>query len=161
MGKTVNILAAFRQAKGRHWWEAIYWLLYTIFGAGLPVYGGWFLLTLLSRRVGFVDFCRDGEFVLYSAAILGATLHLISKGGRRDMFVNMRFFVLLSFILLLLATLIFAGVTVASLGDSTEVSVIVNQKLLIPSSIVILILTILVAFLVNLLDSVRFRPDPY
>lgn len=116
-------------------------------------------MTLLSRRVGFVDFCRDGEFALYSAAILGATLHLISKGGYKEMFVNMRCFVLLGCILLLFATLIFAGVTAAATDDTAQPSVIVNQKLLISSSIAILIFTIAVAFLVTLLDSVRFRPD--
>lgn len=159
MAKIVNVLSALREANKGHWLEAIYWLLFTIFGSGLPIYGGWFLLTLLSRKVGFMDFCRDGQFALYSAAILGATLHLISKGGYKEMFINMRCFVLVSFILLLFASLIFAGATAASAGDSGERSIIVNPMLLIASSMLILALTIVVAFFVTLIDSVRFSPD--
>jgi hypothetical protein len=159
MYKIVNVLSALKEAKKRHWLEAIYWLMFTIFGSGLPVYGGWFFLTLLSHRVGFMDFCRGGEFALYSAAILGATLHLISKGGYKEMFINMRCFVLVSFILLVFASLVFAGATAASASDRGEISIIVNPILLVASSILILTLTIIVAFFVTLIDSVRFSPD--
>lgn len=159
MTKIVSVLSALREAKTRHWLEAIYWLLFTVFGSGLPIYGGWFLLNLMSRKAEFMDFCRGGEFALYSAAILGATLHLISKGGYKEMFINMRCFVLVSFVLLLFASLIFAGATTASASDNGERSIIVNPMLLIVSSIIILALTIVVAFVVTLIDSVRFSPD--
>jgi len=159
MAKIVNVLSVLREANKRHWLEAIYWLLFTVFGSGLPIYGGWFLLTLLSRKVGFMDFCRHGEFALYSAAILGATLYLISRGGYKEMFINMRCFVLVSSILLLFATLIFAGATAASASDSGERSVIINPMVLIASSILILAITIVVVFFVTLIDTVRFSPD--
>jgi len=158
MTRIVNVLGTLRKAEKQHFMESIYWLLFTIFGSGLPVYGGWFLLALLSIRVGFTDFCRHGEFALYSAAILGSTLHLISKGGYKNMIINMRCFVLVSFVLLLFATLIFAGATAASATD-VEKPNILNLRLLIPSSVILLVLTIVVAFIVNLVDNVILSSD--
>jgi len=115
-------------------------------------------LALWSIKVGFVDFCKDGEFALYSAAIIGSTLHLISKGGYKNLLVNMRCFVIMSFVLLVLATLMFAAATAASIKEG-DTSGILNLKLLVVSSVIVLVLAVAVAFVANLIDSIISSTD--
>ncbi|MCK4785839.1 MAG: hypothetical protein KAV87_18935 [Desulfobacteraceae bacterium] len=156
MPTTINPLVVLKDAKWKHWRDTLYWLLFTVFGSGLPIYGGWLLLKLRSSEVELADFYQNGEFALYCAAILGSTLYLMSRGGYRDIFIHMRLFSFLATVFLVIATLLFCGARTGTTEDSS----IVNLSLLISLSTILLILTLILGFLVNLIDTSRVDMNP-
>lgn len=158
MGKRINIRAAIKSANREHWCDAIYWLLFTFIGSLFAVYGGVFLLKLVSQKVALSDLCKNGEFALYSAAILVTIFHLVWKDAYKGPFVNLRLFGSISIILFIFASFIFAGVTTANAISGEKPSVL-DLRILIPSSIGTFLATLVIGFLTTLVDAVRVAPD--
>ena len=61
--------------------EAIYWLLITV-GGMLPLWLLFIPLLAFSQPISIYDLGGNGEFALYSAAILSGAVYLLTKGTR-------------------------------------------------------------------------------
>ncbi len=83
-----------RTAVGKNWKDSTSLMLYTLVGGLLPVHGGMLLFKLFSRVVQFSDFSDNGEFALYSAALLAPSLYLILKDYNTSNFLYRRAFAL-------------------------------------------------------------------
>jgi hypothetical protein len=158
MQNKMNIIQVIKSASKDHWRDAVWWFIFTLIGSLWTVYGSFFLLKLFSQKITIADFCSKGEFALYSAAILVTIFHLLWKDSSRGPYINLRIFSALSLVLFFFASLIFAGVTTADVLSSSKPSIL-NQKLLIPASIGIFIVTLIIGFIVTLIDAVRLVPD--
>src|SRR2546427_10690573 len=106
----------------KHWKETTNWLAFTLVGGLIPVWGGMVLFLLLSKPVFFSTFSSNGEFAIYSAAILAPSLYLIAKDRTTSNFLFRPFFSLICVVGLLLSAMLFAGVTAVHTGGLGSVS---------------------------------------
>lgn len=137
----------------KHWWETVKWLLFTVLGSLLPVWGSWFLLRLFSQEIRWIDFFKDGEFALYSAALIAPALYLILKENFKIPFLQRHLCGFLAFFFLICSLLIFSAVTALSANESLGKAVILNESFLVKTSITIFALTVILVFFVKLGDD--------
>jgi hypothetical protein len=148
-----------KTAIGKNWKDSSTLMLYTLVGGLLPVYGGMILFKLFSRGVHFSDFSDNGEFALYSAAMIAPSLYLILKDYGSSNFLYRRAFALISFLGLLCATILFAGVTAVRTGGLGAIAV--DQQFLRWFTILLFMVAIFLSFLTSALDSERIAKDIY
>src|SRR5438876_1135465 len=112
MAERLTLVWAFRQANRHHVRDTFEWLFYTMLGGLLPVWGGAILYRFFVGGATLLHFASHGEFTLYSAALLGPAIYIVVKEREEVSFPSRGSFVLSSIIFLLVAALIFAGITV-------------------------------------------------
>ncbi len=144
-------------ALGKHWKETTNWLLYTLVGGLVPVWGGMVLFGLFSKPLAFSAFSSNGEFAIYSAAILAPSLYLILKDLSTSNFLYRHFFSLVCIFGLGVSMILFAGVTAVNTGGLGAVTL--NQGFLRRVTIILFLISVIVAFLVTALDSARMGID--
>ncbi|MDP2278702.1 MAG: hypothetical protein Q8K51_10810, partial [Nitrospirota bacterium] len=147
----------FRIATKEHWWDAIISMLFTLFGSLLPLWASYILLKVLASKFSFTDFIDHGEFALYSAALLSPALYIIGKDRTPAGFPYRIFFILILPMGLLFATLVFSGVVFATVTQNQPLNL--NKEFLRNSTVILLILSVLFPFLINVLDNIRREPD--
>ena len=59
--------------------DASWWVVLTFVGGLMPLWGGYLVLRAFSQEIGPFTFVGNGEFALYSAAILSAAIFEVSK----------------------------------------------------------------------------------
>lgn len=59
--------------------DAFLWLVLTAVGGLMPLWAGYFVLRAFSQNIGPFTFAGNGEFALYSAAILSTAVFEVSK----------------------------------------------------------------------------------
>jgi hypothetical protein len=109
MGDSRGLWRIAIEADREVYWESLYWFLFNLLGATLPILvSGIILLPLLDREFSWTEFGRHGELALYAAAFLAPTLRVISRDMRDAGFIHRQLFVLVTGALLLAATAIYA-----------------------------------------------------
>ena len=150
--KKPTILADALRTQGK---ETTKCMFFTLFGGLLPVYGGYILLKLFHKDMSMSDFTNNGEFAIYSAALLGPALYLIFKEypkARMPLQTTLGGFCIVS---LLLSSMIFAGVTSVNTG---KLPIEIDKDFLRISTIVLFAVTAILSFLVTALDGYRVMP---
>jgi len=155
----VSVFRGFRigNTVAEHWRESSKWLMYTLVGGLVPVWGGMFLFKLFSRPVSFSDFSSNGEFALYSATMLAPSLYLILKDYNSSNFLYRHTFALASVLGLLVSMILFAGVTAVHAGGMGSVNL--DQRFLRWVTMLLFLVAVGVSFLVTALDNERIGID--
>ena len=162
MSGTRNLFTEIRASSRQQLIESLKWITAVVMGGLLPLWGGYLMLLLFSQPVTLSDFASNGEFALYSAAFLTPALYLVGRDVR-DPFVHRQLFMLGGILMLIISVLLFAAVTAAAtaaLGAAQIGGIQLDRNMLINWSLVLLAITSVFAFLVNLLDSILIGFDP-
>lgn len=153
----MNFLGALKETNRSHWREAGLSLAYSIFGSLAPVWGGFLLLRLFSRRPGWVDFSQHGEFALYSAAMLAPALYVVSRDLKVPGFAGRSVLILLCFLGIFVATCFFVAVTTAFMAPTPILKI--DQPFLSQWTLVLFCLSCCISIVVAGLDQARVFPD--
>lgn len=149
---------AIAKAFKTHWKDAFYWFAYNVIGGLLPVWGGLIMQIALSIQPKSYDFFSHGEFALYSAALCAGTLFTVWQDRKMRFGEYSRFFELLSFFVLILATLIYAVVFVAA--SQAQLLAQLNLNFLRNFTVGLYIGAVFISILAVLLDLYRVPPGP-
>jgi hypothetical protein len=144
------------QAIRSQWKETTVWLLYTLVGGLLPVWGGAVLIKLFFRTPELGNFADNGEFALYSAALVAPLLYFITKDLKTSNFAYRPLMALATIVILLVSTLLMAAVN--SLG-AVGIPVSVDKVFLRNWTIWLLFFSVVLSFVVTALDSARMSLD--
>jgi hypothetical protein len=106
----------------------------------------------------FSEFIKHGEFALYSAAMLAAACFLIMREWPTGYFPYRIIFGMLAVAGVVLSAIVFAGVFEANRPGAAAVNL--NIEFLRPFSLILFVLSLLLAYLVTLIDMVGFSIDP-
>jgi hypothetical protein len=142
--------------------EAFSWLLYNVAGATLPIWlGGYVLLPVFGKHFSWTDYSKHGELALYSAALLAPTLRVIARDVGESEFVRRQSFLFFCWIFLTGSVALYSGVIAVYgvvPGGMPPAEVSLNTVLLFRFSVSLFVLTILISFLVRLIDFQRIEP---
>lgn len=139
--------------------ETSKWLAYTLVGGLLPLWGGYVLTKLFNKVPAWSDFTDHGEFAIYSAAILAPALYSILKDFKTSTFIGRGYFGLICAVLLLGATVIFAGVTTVGTVSTGGTPLELNKGFLRDSTTWLFASSVVLAFLVTAIDSASVYKD--
>lgn len=129
---------------------SLVWLLYVLVGGLFPTWGSILLLLLFGQAFAVSDLAAGGEFALYAASLIPATLFVMQDD--RAAFPCRRILTCLCCVLLLLATLIFA----ASFISTHKLAIVkVNSDLVVLASAVVYGLSVVIGLAVTLLDVIQ------
>lgn len=92
--------------------DGTYWLVIQVAIGLLPLWGTAMLLTLFGRPYDIYDLLRNGEFVLYAASFVTGGLYSV----RHDIFPVRNALLMTLIVLLVIATLVFAVISVLNIG---------------------------------------------
>ncbi len=145
-----SIFSYMRVAPAPAWRDIGMLFLFIAVGALFPVFASPVLLIVWSENVQWSQFATHAEFTLYTASILMSAMFLVVRDYKKDPFPNQAMLVLLFVLLLLFATLVFAGVAGRSQGGKSF-----NERFVIWSSLLAFLFSVVVAFFVTLVDNVR------
>ena len=98
------------QAAGEHYRQSGLYVAYYTLGTLLPVWLGAVVLYLLSKPIGLGTFLDNGQFAIYAAAALGATIYILK---RQDSGNENNLYVLIAIVCLILAAAIYVALTVS------------------------------------------------
>jgi hypothetical protein len=140
------------------WYESIGWLIATLLGGLLPLWGGYLLLQLKGASPPLAEFVRHGEFALYSASILAAACFLVLREWPSGFFPYRIIFGMTMLAGMLVATLIFAGVFEANQNEDTAKAL--NMQFLQLFSVGLYAIALASAYTVTLIDLVGCTVDP-
>jgi len=144
-------------AMSKHGKETGKWLAFSLGGALIPVWGGMMLFRLFSKPVKFSDFSGNGEFALYSAAMLAPALYLILKDFKNSPFMYRHAFAGISALGLSLSMLLFAGVTAVHTGGLGSITL--DQVFLRKITLGLFVGSVVLSFLTEVLDKQRTLED--
>jgi hypothetical protein len=142
-------------ATNEQWKSTMYWLLYTLIGGLVPTWGGAILLWIFGNWRGWEPFYANGEFILYSAALLAPALHILIKDARKPGF---QLLAILNLAILFISFLLYAAIALSAFNIvNTEYKI--NLSLLSILSIWLFVLSVIISFLSELLENVKSDPD--
>lgn len=144
----MGIIRALRDTQRQHWAESSRWLMFTLIGSLIPVWGGAVLTLLYSGHPSIDDYTNHGEFALYSASLLAPALYIVLKESNRKVIKSSQIFIFAIVLLLLLSVLVFAGV-----GTPGRVGVKLDIVFLRNISILLYLIAIIISFLISVLDN--------
>jgi hypothetical protein len=141
--------------------EAFSWLLYNVAGATLPIWlGGYILLPVLGKHFSWIEYSQHGELALYSAALLAPTIRVIARDVGESEFVRRQTFLFLGLILITGSVALYSGILavagVLPTGAAT-VGTTINSLLLFRFSFSLLVMTVMISFVVRLIDYQRIE----
>lgn len=94
--------------------DGAYWLAIQVAIGLLPLWGTAMLFSLLGRQYEVYDLMRNGEFVLYAASFVTGGLYSV----RHDLFPVRNPLLMTLIVLLVIATLVFAAISVLNIGSN-------------------------------------------
>jgi hypothetical protein len=149
-------LEALRNTKWEHWRESLLLTLFTV-GAGLsPVWIGWILLKVYHQRPTLAAFAHNGDFAIYSAALVAPIIYLIVKEHRVP-FASRAIYTLASVVLLAFSVASYAAVAPATVGIAPDLRP--DMAFLAPVTLWAYTLSVVLALVVTALDNARMFPD--
>jgi hypothetical protein len=149
-------IEAIRNTKWEHWRESLLLTLFTVVAGLAPVEIGWILLKVYSQNPTLERFAHNGDFAIYSAAVVAPILYLIVKEHRVP-FANRAVYTLVSIVILLFAVAAYAAVAPVTVGIAPNLRP--DMGFLAPITIWAYVVSVLFALLVTALDNSRMFPD--
>jgi cytochrome bd-type quinol oxidase subunit 2 len=130
--------------------ESAMWLLFNIVGSLLPLYVTALMLLVSTLTFDYQNFTRNGEFVLYAAALLAPAAFQILR-DLRSPFPFRTGLGLGMLVLMIFAVALYVFANQQSRSEHTLSFAVVT--------VIIYVLSLIIAFWVNLIDMVRVSPD--
>ncbi|MDQ3816154.1 MAG: hypothetical protein M3362_00510 [Acidobacteriota bacterium] len=149
----------FFSAVTKHWRETSKWLMYTLLGGLIPVWGGIVTFRLLSINYNFGTFTSNGEFALYSAAMLAPACYLIAKDYKDTVFVYRSVFIFICVFCLLFSAILFSLVTAVNGIGKEKLPIKFDADFLRTSTLYLFIVSIIIAYIATAVDSYRILPE--
>ena len=158
---------ALAAAKREHWMGSFEWLGYTLIGA-VPFWGVALIFWLRVQAMSIDIFVKDAQLAIYSAGLLAAAIPVMLRDIKGSPFKQPKWFLFLSLVVLLVAAIVFGSVAagettvVAIPGQSAEAlaqrQVQIRDRILLVS-IALALVTYLLCFFTELINSIRIEPD--
>jgi hypothetical protein len=166
----MKLIDSLRRVQKEHWLDALSWLFWSLIGGLLPTWGLLCFLVLFNQVFDLNVFTQNGEFALYSAAMLSASMYVVTKEdirglvrhirealsgreewkGLKGSFPGQNVFLLFGFFFIIFSTLLFSGATFVQLKG---VSLPLNMPFLKWTSLGAFILSIVVSYIITVLDN--------
>ncbi|MEW6535289.1 MAG: hypothetical protein AB1454_06665 [Candidatus Auribacterota bacterium] len=143
----------FMDAIRNQWKEAGKELIFTILGTLSPTLSTWGYLAIKDRPYEFNTFFQNGEFALYSTALIVSFSYLVVKESKLKLFFQRWFFYLISFLVFAVSIFIYAIVVSSTKAEPFNISLVTTITLLA------FVVTVVFAFFVKVIDLVRFEFD--
>lgn len=140
-----------------HFFQLLAWLGSHAIGGLLPLWGSFLLLALFSQKTSFEDYVQQGEFALYAASVLGTAFYLILR-ELRPPFPGRVALGLIAVVLVVAATLLFAGVFVGTRIPDSKLPTI-DIRILSWSSLGIYVSSVVVTLIAMFIDLRRAAYD--
>ena len=158
----------YHNSKLDHWTDGGLWLVCTLLGAFLPLYGGWVILTLFSITPTWDSFTAHAEFAIYAASFASASCYLMLreikslKDLRETTFPNRGVLVIIFAFILVISALIFAAVYLVDMSPSAQAAsyLKLDKVFLRETTIGLLFTCMILSFLVVVADNTRASFDP-
>jgi hypothetical protein len=126
----------------QYWKTALWIILFTLIFGLLPTWITLFMFNLHSISINIQDVTDNGQFAIYSAALISSGLYFVAREFNTHKFRGRGGFLLILFILVVLASLLVGSATI-----SGKVNLPINTMFLRYSSIIIFILTVPIVFI--------------
>lgn len=149
-----NILA---DTERKNWYDASYWLAYTLIGGLTPIWCGYLFLRLFSQHPTWRQFTQHGEFALYTAAIIAPAFHTVSRDLKFPGLRGRRFFLLAGFCSMFIAVCVY--VAVSSAYVSTVSPIEIDQGFLRWLTVGLFAFSTALAFLITVVDNAMLYSD--
>jgi hypothetical protein len=141
---------------GVHFKEAGKCLFWNLLGSLLPVYGGFLLFLICKKTPSLHDFSNNGEFAIYSAAMLGTAFYIVLKEYKMTRFAYRNTLGILCVLSLIVTTFLFFGVTAANSGQLLKD---IDRGVIRDWSFGVYFVSIALAFILTGLDKLRTQRD--
>jgi len=128
-------------------------------GGLLPLWGSWLLLTLSKESASITDFIRHGEFLLYSASLLPTAAFLMLRDFKTP-FPQRLIVGLVIIFLLVVSSLMFAGVFTITRHDVETTRPSVNVPFLAWVSIPLYLISLIAMLIATFFDMIVLSFDP-
>lgn len=155
------------RSKPQDWIDAVYWLISTIFSGLMPIWLPILLLTLFSLHPPLMTFTKNGEFALISASLLSASIYVVTKESKLNIFRGLlgdskkidrsnltfphqRLFLYTANIITIVATVIYTGALISKLQI---VNLTLDIGLVSTLSLILFCLTLGISFLITVVDN--------
>lgn len=146
-------------SKKEHWVDGLQWCWWNVLGL-LPILVTFFMLALTKHAVRRDVFMNNGEFALYSASFLGATLYLVMKDFRKSAFPSRKTIVPILVLILVGASILYAQIALlAFLGESGTPLPDIDKEVIQNISLVLLPVAFLLAYISVVADGIRVDLD--
>ncbi len=153
----LNAFKPFQAATWSNWRDAINSHIYVLVGSLLPIWLSPFLLKTISVEFKLTDFVDHGELALYSAALISPAIYIIIKNRKNTGFPYNTQLIILSICVLLISCFVFAGVIVTSIKKTGLF--ILNISFLRSTTIILLVFSVLLSYLVSVFDNLLTSLD--
>ena len=131
--------------------DAFWLLVYTLIGGLLPMWGGIILVRLFGQWRGWGLFCQQGEFAIYSAALLAPAIYLITRSAQMAL---KRILLLVAVVSLFISGIVFAGVKSGQLFGTSF-----DSNFLRDTTLILFVASTLLFYLVNVFECARLGAD--
>ena len=137
------------EATREHYKQTAIYVAYYTCGSLLPVWLGIMVILLLSKPLELGTFLDSGQFAIYAAAALGASLYLLKRQNSGN---ESHLFLLVTIVCLVLSAAMYVALTVVD--ALTLVHLEVNIPLLRILSLVLYVVSLLMTFYLELYQNV-------
>ena len=140
-------------------YQILKWFACYVLCGLLPLWGGYGLSRLLGHDTPVGDYVGRGEFFLYTASLIGATLFLVLRDFAHAF--PFRGAILLgSIVLLVLAVLFFGGVFTSSHQPPAPTTAALDMSYLAWTSIMVYLVSLVIAIFAQYVDIIAISFDP-
>lgn len=159
MTRLTSVGPALRRPSRDDVYQILKWCTCYVVFTLLPLWGGYGLSTLLGHDTSIGDYVGRGEFFLYTASLIGATLFLVLRDfGHAFPFRGA--ILLLSIILLVLAVLFFGGVFTSSHQTVAPRTPAVSISFLAWTSVMVYLVSLGIAIFAQYVDIIANSYNP-
>src|SRR5437899_544887 len=145
---SLRALTPFPNTKWEHWRESLVLMLFTVVAGVAPVWIGWILLKVYSQNASLARFAHNGDFAIYSAAIVAPIIYVIVKEHRVP-FASRAVYTLVSVVILLFSVAAYAVVAPVTVGVAPDLRP--DLAFLAPVTIWAYVVSVLLALVVTAL----------
>lgn len=142
MNEIKGFIGSIKEIEYQHWKTASWALLYTLIFGLLPTWAAILMHAIFSVDLKFESLAGNGQFAIYSAALIATGLYFIAREFNVSKFSGRPIFLILLCVLLIVASLIVGSVTVSS-----AINLPIDKTFIMISSVLIFAFTVPIYFI--------------
>jgi len=138
-----------KKSSWEDWRNGLRWLLYGLMGIMFPLIIGFFLLKIVSKWTGFVDFLSHGELCIYAASLLAAILYSLDEIKTSAAIARLG-----AYALILIVSTLYASTV---MRDIYSERVDINEAFLFWFSLFIFVLSLMLSYISKVIHTSKDR----